>query len=86
MVRKDYTIEITSDKVSNDQARIEQQYFGDVCHGVAYGNGKVVECICQAVGEAAIDEEGYTEKQSQRFAFTGKGDHGGHDESTTYSQ
>ena len=86
LLRGNETIEVATDEVADNQAGVEEQYLGKVCHSIAYGYGEVVERIGQAVRESAIDEERYTEEQRQGFAFAGEGDNGGHDESAADSE
>ena len=62
LLRCDEAVEVATDEVANHQAGIEHQHLGQVCEGVARGYGEVIERIGQAVGESAVDEEGYTEQ------------------------
>ena len=62
LLRCDEAVEVATDEVANHQAGVEHQYLGQVGKGEVRGHGEVVERIGQAVGKAAVDEEGHTKE------------------------
>ena len=78
----DKAVEVASDEIADNKTGIKKSYLGKMCHSVLCRDCHVVECIGKTVREAAVDEEGHTEQQGQRFAFASKGDDRSHDEAT----
>lgn len=57
------TIDVASDKIAYNEARVENDYFHPVLLGVFEWHSQIIECIGNAVRKSADDEQRYAEKQ-----------------------
>ena len=77
-------VEVAADEVAEHLAKVDDEDIGVEELG---GRGdEEIERIGDGVGEAAEDEDGYTEEQRQHLALAGELDGGGHDETAADGQ
>ena len=77
-------VEVAADEVAEYLAEVDDEDIG--LEELGGGRDEEVEGVSDGVGEAAEDEDGYTQQQRQHLAFAGELDGGGHDESATDGQ
>ena len=56
-------IDVASDEIAYNEARVEDGYFHPVVLGVLERHYQIIECVGYAVRESADDEQRYAEKQ-----------------------
>ena len=56
------TIDVASDKIAYNEARVENDYFHPVLLGVFEWHSQIIECIGNAVRKTADDEQWNAEK------------------------
>lgn len=74
ILRKNYTIQVAADKVTEDNTTIYAEDFPYMYLPERQWNAAVVECICNAVGESTHDEERNCKQQWKIMFLTGKTD------------
>ena len=73
-------IDVASDEIAYNEARVEDGYFHPVVLGVLERHYQIIECVGYAVSESADDEERDSEEKRKIILLPCKGHSRGHDE------
>lgn len=80
------TVKIAADKVAEDDAAVDAEDFPQVEFPEGKRHAAVVEGICNAVGEAAHDEERNCEEERKKVLLAGETDSRGHHDTAADSE
>ena len=86
ILSKHDAIKVAADKVAEDDAAVDAEDFPQVEFPEGKRHAAVVEGICNAVGEAAHDEERNCKEERKEVLLTGETDSRGHHDTATDSE
>ena len=79
-------VEITPDKIAENNADIEQQYLREVVGYKRERHAEVIKRICHTVGKTAHDKQRHTKEKREVLTLTRKGYRRSHDKAAAYCE